>query len=215
MTLDRWKIVTEVDTFRQQKTDEKFAALVTLGRALNALRFVQDAMVAHEGDTSPAGVRARTNALLFSCAIFAEVELLVRQMSKHFRAVPEFMKLTDLTTKNQEATELLNSSLRLLRNKLVFHFDIKQTLEQLATIDLREPSFVSGQGRSNGQVYYDLSDLCALRLFCGPPGASEQEIVRSALKRGPLISDLIIGFSTAADEFLVAALKSLDWVGGK
>jgi hypothetical protein len=49
-----------------------------------------------------------------------------------------------------------------LRNRLVFHFAIDEIGRQNELLELSEPIFVSAMGQTNGQVYYELADLCVL-----------------------------------------------------
>jgi hypothetical protein len=104
----RWAYVTDKEGFDTVAAEEKFAQLVTLGRALNTLRSVQMLLqVSEEEDTSPAAMRERLNSLFLSCAIFCECNLLVQTMNKHFGGFPEFENLKDATTKSPTARWLL------------------------------------------------------------------------------------------------------------
>lgn len=207
----RWKIVTDKETFEKLKADQAFWSIVALGRAVNALLFVHQALVAHEGDDSPAALRARYNSVLFSCAIFFESSSLVQGMGKHFSGMPEFRKLSTVVS-GKDARRVLDSGISVLRNTAVFHFDAEEIGRQLQYLELPEPIFVSAMGRTNGQVYCELADLCAFRTLYGPSfPASDVALAQSDFTR--VTSNLIVEFSNVAQELIVAFLDSKGWHG--
>lgn len=205
----KWKIVTDKADFDNLKTKESFWCLVALGRAVNALFFVHQAIVAHEGDASPAAVRARHNSVLFSCGILFESLLLVQNIGKHFSDVPEFRTLSALMN-SRDARKILDSDFSRLRNTLVFHFDPAEVGRQLEKLDLTEPIFTSAQGRTNGQIYCELSDICAFRTLYGPSNPGEDaHLAESEFTR--LASKLIVDFSNLAQDFIQTSLSATGW----
>jgi hypothetical protein len=207
----RWKIVITKEKFDVLKKKEEFWALVALGRAVNELRFIQMPLLHHENDNSPAAMRARYNSLLFSCAIFVESYLLVQKLNKHFGHMPEFQDLAKVTSKSKAAQELLKDSLFDLRNRLVFHFAIDEIGKQLENLELSEPIFVSAMGKTNGQVYYELADLCAARAFSKPLPEDDAAALAAIAKRAEAISDLILEFATQAETLIVEILMNEGW----
>jgi hypothetical protein len=207
----RWKIVTDKDNFDKLKTEESFCSIVALGRAVNALFFVHQALVAHEGDDSPAAVRARYNSVLFSSAILAEAFLLVRGLGKHFSELPEFRTLSKLVN-GRDARSIIESAFFTVRNKLVFHFDPEEIGRQLKDLELTEPIFISAMGQTNGQTYFELSDLCAFRTLNGPSfPASDAALAESDFTK--IASNLITDFSNVAQELIIAFLETKRWFG--
>jgi hypothetical protein len=207
----RWKIVITKDKFDSIKMKEEFWALVALSRAVNELRFVQMPLISHQNDDSPAAVRARYNSLLFSCAVFVESCLLIQKLNKYFGQMPLFQELAQVTSKSKAAQQLLNASLFDLRNRLVFHFAIDEFGEQLKTLELSQPIFVSAMGKENGQVYYELADLCAARAFSKPLPQDDAAALAAIGQRAEAISDLIVEFSERAEELIVEVLTQQGW----
>lgn len=207
----RWKIVITKEKFDALKKKEEFWGLVTLGRAVNELRFAQMPLIHHENDDSPAAMRARYNSLLFSCALFVESYLLVQRLNKHFGHMPEFQDLTKVTSKSKAAEDLLNVSLFDLRNRLVFHFAIDEMGRQLENLELTEPIFVSAMGTTNGQVYYELADFCAARAFSKPLPEDDTAALAAIAKRTEAISDLILEFAARAETLIVEVLTNEGW----
>jgi hypothetical protein len=208
---NNWTIITSKKQFDQLKNNESFAAIVALSRAVNALRFVQMPLMGHEDDNSPAGLRARFNSLLFSCALFVESYLLVQNLNIHFGHMPEFQALSSVTTKSAEARKLFNSTLNPLRNNFVFHFDIGEVAKQIKTMDFFEPTFVTAMGKSNAQVYYELADVCAMKAFSGPVPTDSYVELEAMHQQTTAASDAILEFVTAAEELIVSVLKSYGW----
>jgi hypothetical protein len=75
----------------------------------------------------------------------------------------------------------------------VFHFGIDEFGEQLKTLELNEPIFVSAMGKENGQVYYELADLCAARAFSKPLPQDGAAALAAIGQRAEATSDLIVG----------------------
>jgi hypothetical protein len=208
----RWKIVTGKDNFLSLKNDEGFWTILALGRAVNALFFSHQALVAHEGDDSPAAVRARFNSVLFSCSILVESSPLVQALGKHFSHLPEFKKLSNLVN-GKEARKIRQAALARLRNKLVFHFDPTEIGRQLSRLDFPEATFLSAMGKTNAQTYYEMSDLCALGTLYGASYPSSDALMAAATEVTEAVSKLIVDFSNVAQEFIVAVLEVQGWYG--
>jgi hypothetical protein len=92
-------------------------------------------------------MRDRYNSLLFTCALFAEAMPLVEGMQKYFKDHPPFQKMAAVTN-GKEANELRKGNLYRLRKTLVFHFDASEVQEQMKTLELGNPIFVTGLGTS-------------------------------------------------------------------
>src|SRR5215469_3531604 len=162
----RWGLEIAKDRFDKLKTEERFWQLVALSRAVNALRFIHSALLANEhDDNSLRSIRTSHNSFFFNCALLYEALMLVERLVKNFRDVPEFAALREIL-KGRTATELRNSNLSTLRNQLTFHFFESEIGAQLVRADML-PRFVSGQGKKNADVYYELADLCTFWAFSG------------------------------------------------
>ncbi len=82
-TID-WHVICDQPTFEKCKQDEKFAYIVTLARAVNAIYFVHAAISGRETQTSPGAKRDRFNSFLFGSAIMYEALVLIRKMNRPF-----------------------------------------------------------------------------------------------------------------------------------
>jgi hypothetical protein len=74
-----WHITCDLQTFEKCRKDTKFAYIVTLARAVNALTFVNSVMVEMQDRDDPAAQRNRLNSYLFGSAIMYEALKLVRK----------------------------------------------------------------------------------------------------------------------------------------
>jgi hypothetical protein len=204
----RWALEIDKARFDNLRTDERFWQLVALSRAVNTLRFVHAALLAYEHeDDSLRAHRTTYNSFFFNCALLYEALLLVERMCKHFHQVPGFAPLHEIL-KDRTATELRNSNLNPLRNQLTFHFFENEIGTQLVKTDV--VPFVSGEGETNADVYYELADLCTLGAFSGlhlnEPGALEK-----LAEQIEATTNLAVMFMDAAEGFLVAVLKADGW----
>ena len=204
----RWTIEIDKARFNKLRSEERFWQLVALSRAVNALRFVQAAILARsEESDSLHATRTRFNSFFFTCALLYEALRLVERMCKYFRPVPEFAPLQEIL-KDPTATEFRKSNLNPLRNQLTFHFFEAEVGEQLKNdVNTR---FVSGHGKKSVDVYYELADACTLgafsRLQLNQPGALEQ-----FGKQANTVTDLAVQFMDAAENFIAAVLMADGW----
>jgi hypothetical protein len=88
-------------------------------------------------------------------------------MERYFKAHAAFQKISSIIH-SREAKELREGNLALLRNKLVFHFDVKEVQEQMSTLDRKNPTFVSAMGPMKINTHHELADVITLRTFFGP-----------------------------------------------
>jgi hypothetical protein len=205
----KWTIEIDKARFNKLKSNERFWQLVALSKAVNALRFVQSALLAHpEESDSLQAKRTKFNSFFFTCALLYEALLLVERMCKHFREVPAFAPLQAIL-KDRTATELRTANLNPLRNQLTFHFLENEVGAQLINNDV-QPRFVTGEGETNAETYYELPDVCALGAFSGlqlnQPGAVEAfgELAKN-------VTDLAVRFNDAAETFIANVLMADGW----
>jgi len=92
---------------------------------------------------------------------------------------------------------------------LTFHFFESEVGKQLAHTDMA-PRFVSGQGETNADVYYELADSCTMGAFAGFR-LDESEALEKLGKRIQDATDLAVAFMEAAEKFIVAAVKADGW----
>ena len=205
----RWTIEIDKARFDKLKSEERFWQLVALSRAVNALRFVQAALLAHpEESDSLQAKRTKFNSFFFTCALLFEALQLVERMCKHFRQVPAFAPLQEIL-KDRTATEFRKSNLNPLRNQLTFHFFEAEVGEQLSKNDVN-PRFVTGEGETNADTYYEIADVCALGAFSGlqlnQPGAPEQ-----FGEQANTVTELAVRFYAVAETFIATVLMADGW----
>jgi hypothetical protein len=201
-----WKCVTDITNFERLKTDKAFWSVVALARIVNALRFVQMPLVDNEGKDSPSAVRARFNSFFFNCSLFYEASLFVQNLPGPHRTMPEFQSMAEIIN-TKDARALRDSNLDNLRNKLVFHFDLDEIGKHIQK--LQHPVFLTATGTTNGEVYYEIADACAVEAFKEPPATSDQDLndlVAQATK-------VTLDFVNAAELFIKAYLEKEGWRG--
>jgi hypothetical protein len=101
-----WQIQCDRETFEKCRGDAKFVYIVTLARAVNALRFVHSAMI-HAGEgNAPEPMRARLNSYLFASAILYEGIKLIRAMNQTFKDDETFQKGLRLFLRDKTAQSI-------------------------------------------------------------------------------------------------------------
>jgi hypothetical protein len=199
-----WRCVTDSANFTRLKAEKSFWSVIALARVVNAMRFVQMPLLEYEGKDSPSAMRARLNSFFFSSALFYEAALFIQNLPKPYREMPEFKSMAEVVNR-KDARALRDTSLDNLRNKLVFHFDLDEVGKHVQK--LKHPVFLTGQGTSNGEVYYEIADVCAFEAFMEPHPAGTQDqiaVMNSA-------ADLLLDFVNTAEEFLTAYLNKEGW----
>jgi hypothetical protein len=177
--------------------------VLALGRAVNALHFVHTPLLNGENDT-PRAIRDRLNAVLFTCALFAESIVLVEKMdTRYFGNHPAFQKLTNIVADAQP----LRKQLFLARNKLVFHFDPDEVREQMTSLKLENPILVTGLGTQKLNTYHELIDIVAMRVFFGTDFPDDLTKLQPSMDLG----ELVITFLAAAEEFMIALVNERKW----
>lgn len=206
----KWKINTDSQNFEKAKKDEAFWGVVALGRAVNALLFMNQALIDRKNEASPATVRAGFNQTFFAAALLFESRKLVKSLGKHFSKVAEFRTLSSIIN-GAPAQKILVSDITRLRNTLVFHFDAREIGRQLQELRPSEETvFMSAMGRTNGQVHWEIADLCAFNsLYERAWRGSDDPLALDETTRtlGALLSD----FTSAAQYLIVRVLSDSGW----
>ena len=207
-----WEIGWWRRQFRSLKVDPAFHAVVTLARLGNMIRFVQGVVVSLPDADSRPGMASRVkperrrqmmNAFYLSGALLVEAESTVNSAGKHFRNHQEYRHLSK-TVHGDGFREVANR-FRKLRKWSAFHFDAQGAAEGLARRNEDFVRFMSGRGKLNKDIYFDLADIVALEVVVGE-FASKTEfetwfkewLGRSAAATNALMS--------AIDEFVVSVV---------
>lgn len=206
----RWEITLSKEEFERVKQDERFWAILTLARILNALRFVQLAGLSAESNDTPYTQRQRLNSFLFLGAILYDGLIFARSLGKHFREFPEFKDGFGRLFEDREVRDFSDNMLSKLRNKFVFHFDKDVAPEAIRSLDLTQYVFASGADRHTGTVHYWLADVASL--FClldQDNGVSIGDLQAWFTNLIHRTTDLSGRFGTAAEELIAAAMEGL------
>jgi hypothetical protein len=200
-----WRCVTDDANFERLKADKGFWSVVALARVVNALRFVQMPLLDNEGKDSPSAVRARFNSFFFGCSLFYEASLFVQNLPGPHRSMPEFQAMAGIIN-SKDARTLRDSNLDNLRNKLVFHFNMEEIGKHLQKLKL--PVFLIATGTTNGEVYYEIADACAVEAF-KEPTTTEQDLDDLVARA----TSVTLNFVNAAELFIKVYLEKEGWRG--
>ncbi len=206
----RWEVTLSREEFERLKQDERFWAILTLARIVNALRFVQLAGLSAEGDDTPSAQRQRMNSFLFLGATLYEGLIFARSLGEHFREVREFKDGFGRLFEDREVRDFSDNTLSKLRNKFVFHFDKDMAPEAIRSLDLTQYVFASGTDRHTGNVHYWLADVASLYYLLGQDdGVSIGDFQAWFTNLVHRTTDLSGRFGTAAEELIAAAMEGL------
>src|SRR5438874_704173 len=147
-----WSITGDAEAFENCKKDDKFAYIVTLARAVNAMNFDNSTMVYTTGKDDPAAMRDRFNSYLFGSAIMYEVLKLVRVMNQPFIDDDPFQNGLRLLLKDPTAQQIERDHLNPVRHQAVFHFDPETFAEMINKTTGIESPFIMSRGDRRGDI---------------------------------------------------------------
>jgi hypothetical protein len=147
--------------------DKKFAYVVALARAVNALNSAHSLMLSTEKRDTPAALRDRMNSYFFVSGILYESLKLIRAMNKAFAGDKSFETSLRLILKDTSGQALEQMHLKSVRHGGVFHFLPDRFAEAIAKTPMTECVFVSTVGQKKGDNHYTFADLIAAEMGVG------------------------------------------------
>jgi hypothetical protein len=203
-----WEIACEGDKLKKAREDPRFAGIVTLARATNALSLATAILPHIEEPGSPAGARDTWNSFFFTCGILYEALQLVKKMNKEFKHDDRFQKGLRTLLKDPRAKRVENPHWAPVRNRAAFHFDANWFEEQLKRSDFDKCIFVRAEGKKKKGVYYPFPDELVIELMVGVAIESEDFEPRlHAMAKDT--TALAIEFSNMAEDVIAHTLR--DW----
>ena len=178
-----WKATCTPRQYEWLRTEDAFAACVTLSRALNQLRFARHAIDGISVDEHRTyASRQEFNTIFVAAAtLFEAVDFARKHIGRYFRNYPEFDALAAVW-KDGDNRELLDKHIAPLRNQAVSHFDLAETKRLLGELTVTEECvFATGRGNSSRYLHFSLADAIAVMTFVRPLPADTEEEVRSRL----------------------------------
>jgi hypothetical protein len=149
-------------------TDPKFAYVVALARAVNALNAAHSLMMSTEGRDTPAALRNRMNSYFFVSGVLYESLRLIRAMSKVFGGDKSFETSLRLILKDTSGQTLEQMHLKSVRHGGVFHFLPDRFANALAKTGMTECVFASSTvEEKRGDIHYTFADYIAAEMMVG------------------------------------------------
>lgn len=184
--------------------------LLTLSRAVNALRFCQQAAIDAKDMAGPAGARSRINSFLYASSALYEGFLIVEKLGKHFKNIDSFTNGLGSLLKDKSARSLRESMLNRMRNKFVFHFDPDVARESFTNFELSEYKFASGIGKASGEMYFGLADEAVINFLLQPTQNEPDESLKSRWEKILEETAQIMGrFIESAERLMADALVEM------
>jgi hypothetical protein len=147
--------------------DKKFAYLVALARAVNALNSAHSLMLSTDKRQTPSALRDRMNSYFFVSGILYEALKLIRAMNKVFAGDKSFETSLRLILKDTSGQALEKMHLKSVRHGGVFHFLPDRFAEAIGKTPMNECTFVSAIGQKKGDIHYLFADLIAAEMGAG------------------------------------------------
>ena len=155
------------DVFKKCRDDKKFAYVVALARAVNALNSAHSLMISTTDKDTPAAIRDRMNSYFFVSGILYESLKLIRAMSKVFGGDKSFETSLRFILKDTSAQTLERLHLKSVRHGGVFHFLPDRFADAIAKTPMTECVFASSLGKQKGNIQYTFADLITAEIGVG------------------------------------------------
>ena len=195
--------------FAQCRGDKKFAYVVALARAVNALNSAHSLMQGAADKNTPAATRDQWNAYFFVSAILYESLKLIRAMGGLFGKEKSFQDTIQTLLKDKTAQKLDQEHLKATRRDVVFHYLPERFAEAIAATPLNECVFASFLGEKRSDIRYDFADITAAEIGVG--GKIDNNTVVSEMTQKTLA--LAILFIVQSEAFILDQLKGWGFKG--
>jgi hypothetical protein len=206
---DYREIRTSKENFDKIRSDRKFAKLLNLARAVNAIYFCFNSLLDYSGDDTPAGQRQHINGFLFSAGALHEGFCVADTLEKHFGDRDSYQNGFGRLLADPKTQALRRTILKRMRDKFVFHYDEDVAKKTLKTLDLKEYVFATGTGGKRKGTYYNLADEIVINYLLNDVPPDEQDSAfREALKS---IGETLSAFVGCADALIGDVLLESTW----
>jgi len=207
-----WEIVCSKDKFDDLKSDDRFLALLTLARFVNALRFCQQAAIDAWNKGAPSGSRQRINSVWFSGSVLYEGFRVVENLGKYYRDLNSFKNGFAIFLKDKDIRALKETSLERMRNKFVFHFDQDVAREALNNFKLSTYTFAVSRGRASGEMYFNLADEAVVNYLLQPEAEECDHDLQVRFENLiEQITNTMGRFVRATEDLMAEALAGMGW----
>jgi hypothetical protein len=153
------------EVFRKCRKDKKFAYLVALGRAVNALNAAHSLMMSRTSEDTPAALRDRMNGHFFVSGILYESLKLIRKMGGVFSGDKSFETSLRLVIDEASGQAVEKMHLKPARHGAVFHFTPERFTDAIAKTPLGDCVFVSTIGKRGAASTTLLQTQLPLKLW--------------------------------------------------
>jgi hypothetical protein len=184
--------------------DEKFAYVVALARAANALLAAHSLMNGTEGKTNPGAQRDRMNAHFLASGILYECMKLIRAMNKTFAGDKSFETTLRILLKDPAGQALEQMHLKAARHGGIFHFLPDQFAAAIDKGGMSDCIFASIAGEKIGEVHYAFADYVTAEMMVG--GRLDDVTVVNSMMESML--NLVKRFLEYSETFIVDQLLS-------
>jgi hypothetical protein len=189
--------------FKKCRGDKRFAYVVALARAVNALNSANSLMMSTTGRNDPAAHRDRMNSYFFVSAILYETLKLIRTMGSVYGNDKSFQDSIQMLLKDKTAQAVERMHLKAARRDAVFHYLPDPFAEAIAKTPMTECVFLSSVGEKRGSLHYAFADYIAAEMMVGArldDNVTVNDMMEKTLK-------LVIQFIEHSENFIVGQLN--------
>jgi ComEC/Rec2-related protein len=140
-----------------------------------------------------------------SCGLLHEAFKVVEEDEEYLEEIPAFQKQLMPLLRTPEVRRLRDTDLKVLRNKVAFHFDRDVIKKELEDSDDMERTVALSWGSSRGDIYFTMPDLLTFRFVLDSQDVEPQEGESKKEGETERLHKLIGDVSRFQDEFCTAA----------
>lgn len=207
ISLEEWEITCDKETFAKVRQEEKFAYIVALARAVNALYAVHALLPPSPQAETPERVRNGMNSYFFASALLYEGLSLIRKMNRPFHDDCQFRDGLHKLLRDPTAQKIEQCNLNPGRNHAIFHFLPDEFAKAISRgIDDRQV-FVAAIGSKKKDMHYSYADTLAAEILVGIP-ADHPDFWREFESAAEKTRELVIKFADDAEDLIGNYLKA-------
>ena len=198
-----WQIYGDGTVLKACAADKKFAYVVALARAVNALKSAHALMMSTGNKQTPTAIRDRMNSHFFISGILYESLKLIRNMSNVFSGDKSFETSLRPILKDTSGRSLEQMHLKSVRHGGVFHYAPDRFADAIKKTGMTECVFASSIGHKKGDIHYGFADLITAEMTVG--GRLDNSVVVKEMMEKTL--NLVKQFIDQSEDFIADQLK--------
>lgn len=203
----KWGLQCTAETAAHLARDPEFAFLVTLARAVNALKFGVHASREAAQYVDAPGYRQAIGSFFYNAGLLHEVLVFRANTKSRWGQHPVYIAVFEGLSEEKLGPEI-GALLITIRNRAAFHLDVGVANKAVPELPVENWLFLRGEGPSPIDWNYEFSDVVAMAFLFGIQDRDIAATYARVVAFSPVLERLVEEFIRSADTELLVALTS-------